>query len=60
MSTGQWIGQTVDRLDDNRVVYQSRPTDWETAQHRAEARARRLGCGDRFGVQVVNRFAKEG
>ena len=59
MSTGQWIGQ-VRVKSTGQIVYKSKPTDYETAQRKAETYVHQLRAGDRFSALVIDRYAKEG
>ena len=46
-------GIVKDRMNGNKVVYRSRPSTWEEAHTKAERKARSLGCGDRFAIDII-------
>ena len=48
-----YCGIVKDRMNENKVVYRSRPATWAEAQTKAERKARSLGCGDRFAVETI-------
>ena len=48
-----YCGIVKDRMNENKVVYRSRPSTWEEAQTKAERKARSLGCGDRFAIETI-------
>ena len=41
------------KIDVLLAVYRSRPATWAEAQTKAERKARSLGCGDRFAVDII-------
>ena len=49
----KYQGLVKDRMSGNKVVYRSRPSTWEEAQTKAERKARSLGCGDRFAIDII-------
>ena len=49
----KYQGIVKDRMNENKVVYRSRPSTWEEAQTKAERKARSLGCGDRFAIDTI-------
>ena len=49
----RYQGLVKDRMNGNKVVYQSRPSTWEEAHTKAERKARSLGCGDRFAIAII-------
>ena len=48
-----YCGIVKDRMNGNKVVYQSRPSTWEEAHTKAERKARSLGCGERFTIDII-------
>ena len=56
----RYQGLVKDRMNGNKVVYQSRPSTWEEAQTKAERKARSLGCGDRFAIDIIMEEEGEG
>ena len=48
----KYQGIVKDRMNENKVVYRSRPSTWEEAHTKAEQKARNLGCGDRFAIDI--------
>ena len=49
----RYLGLVKDRMNGNKVVYQSRPATWAEAHTKAERKARSLGCGDRFAIAII-------
>ena len=49
----RYLGIVKDRMNENKVVYQSMPSTWEEAHTKAERKARSLGCGDRFAIDII-------
>ena len=50
----KYQGIVKDRMNENKVVYQSRSSStWEEAHTKAERKARSLGCGDRFAIETI-------
>ena len=50
----RFLGIVKDRMNENKVVYRSRPSStWEEAHTKAEQKARSLGCGDRFAIETI-------
>ena len=50
----RYLGIVKDRMNENKVVYRSRPSStWEEAHTKAERKARSLGCGDRFAIETI-------
>ena len=49
----RYLGIVKDRMNENKVVYRSRPATWAEAQTKAERKARSLGCGDRFAIETI-------
>ena len=56
----KYRGIVKDRMNENKVVYQSRPSTWAEAQTKAERKARSLGCGDRFAIETIIIMEEEG
>ena len=57
----RFLGIVKDRMNENKVVYQSRPSStWEEAHTKAERKARSLGCGERFAIDVETIIEGEG
>ena len=55
----KYQGIVKDRMNENKVVYRSRPSTWEEAQTKAERKARSLGCGDRFAIETIIMIEEE-
>ena len=53
-------GLVKDRMNENKVVYRSRPSTWAEAHTKAERKARSLGCGDRFAIETIIIMEEEG
>ena len=49
----RYQGLVKDRMNGNKAVYRSRPSTWEEAHTKAERKARSLGCGDRFTIDII-------
>ena len=49
----RYLGIVKDRMNENKVVYRSRPSTWEGAHTKAKRKARSLGCGDRFAIEII-------
>ena len=49
----RYVGIVKDRMNGNKAVYRSRPSTWEEAHTKAERKARSLGCGDRFAIDII-------
>ena len=50
----RFLGIVKDRMNENKVVYRSRPSStWEEAHTKAERKARSLGCGERFAIETI-------
>ena len=49
----RYLGIVKDRMNGNKAVYRSRPATWAEAQTKAERKARSLGCGDRFAIDII-------
>ena len=49
----KYQGVVKDRMNESKVVYQSRPATWAEAHTKAERKARSLGCGDRFAIETI-------
>ena len=57
----RYKGVVKDRMDGNKAVYRSRPSStWEEAHTKAEQKARSLGCGERFAIDVETIIEGEG
>ena len=57
----KYQGIVKDRMDGNKAVYRSRPSStWALAHAKAERKARSLGCGDRFAIDVETIIEGEG
>ena len=57
----RYKGVVKDRMDGNKAVYRSRPSStWALAHTKAEQKARSLGCGDRFAIDVETIIEGEG
>ena len=56
----RYLGIVKDRMNENKVVYRSRPSTWEEAHTKAERKARSLGCGDRFAIETIIIMEEEG
>ena len=48
-----YCGIVKDRMNENKVVYRSRPATWAEAHTKAERKARSLGCGERFAIETI-------
>ena len=57
----KYMGIVKDRMNENKVVYQSRPSStWALAHTKAEQKARSLGCGERFAIDIETIIAVKG
>ena len=56
----RYLGIVKDRMNENKVVYRSRPSTWEEAHTKAERKARSPGCGDRFAIETIIIMEEEG
>ncbi len=56
----RYLGIVKDRMNENKVVYRSRPSTWADAHTKAERKARSLGCGDRFAIDIETIIMREG
>jgi hypothetical protein len=57
----RFLGIVKDRMNENKVVYRSRPSStWEEAHTKAERKARSLGCGERFAIGTIIIMEEEG
>ena len=56
----RYLGIVKDRMNENKVVYRSRPSTWEEVHTNAERKARSLGCCDRFAIETIIIMEEEG